>query len=218
MFDKGQNIDLSWEITFTDSEASEEGETLTGVAMNGACLVTMPAYEGRTNVTALSSKEGDNKMETIALDKHQAMLDELRTGLEEKQTELQTQLDNALAQVEELTPELEELRKFKSDFENAKAQAEKFNSIKEKFTEAGLELEDAYFNDRKDALLAMDESQIEFFIQELVAVASRKEDEEDEDESLSSKTQLPPVSTKDTKIKMEDILGFLNELDQEDEN
>jgi len=54
-FENGEQIDLSWEIAYTDSEIEEDGtEVLKGTALLGTTIVDIPAYQGRTPVLSVA--------------------------------------------------------------------------------------------------------------------------------------------------------------------
>ncbi len=120
------------------------------------------------------------------LKKARNMLESAKSSFKENDNmneieELKAQLDEALSEISRLkealnaaNAELEMLRDFKASIEKEHADAEKLSAIKAKFTEAGIEKDNDYFVNNKDMLLALDESAIDFMIQELVAFASKK--------------------------------------------
>jgi hypothetical protein len=228
----GKPIDVSWEITYTDSEESKEGETLRGVAMNATTIVGDPAYQGRTTVTALSSKkannqDGDKLMDTITVEKHEEILSNAKAELQAEVDKTTKALEERQAELDKLKPEHEELKKFKTEVEAEKAEKEKFAAIKKKFADAGLEkLDDEYFDERRESFVAMEDTQLDFVIQELVAAfaSNTEEDNEDEDDdakasvNLTSKGDIPDVKSKAKgKVTADDIVELLNKQDDPEE-
>lgn len=170
-FIKGQPPNTSWELSYSESEFDNAGvETLKGISLNGLAVVAMPAYTGRTAFVAMSSRNS----EEIEMEKE---LEELKTKNGELEAELKT-LKETLSQKDkeasDAKAELETLRKFKTDIEAEKAEAEKLASIKSKFIEAGLEKEDAFFEEKKEMFLKMEDTAVDFMVQELVAFSAGK--------------------------------------------
>lgn len=220
-FKDGHDINLSWELQYTDFDEEEaDVVALRNIAMNAATIVDVPAYGGRTNVTALAetdTEEGNN-METIEKTKH----DEIVSGLEAEKEELVNSNSELQTQLDEVTPELEELREYKETVEAEKQKVEKLNTIKTRISEAGLELDEEYFTEREEFLLSLDEEKLDFYIQDMVAFSSKNvadEDEDsDEDEAEASfGTKIPNLDKKESKNNKEynDVLEFLTKRDSE---
>lgn len=232
--ENGQSIDVSWELNYdvTASTKNDKGVLeLRNVEMNAVTIVGLPSYMGRTNVTALASKEGDAKtMDEIKRKDH----DEIVKGLTETIEDLQKQLETASTKVEELTtsneelasvktefdemkPKFEELEKFKTDFDAAEEKKVKLAAVRKKFEEAGFEIEnDDYFAEREETLLGMEEAALDFFIQELVAFKAEKGEDDDAsaEASLSITSKVPDVKREsDKKLKKEDFIAHLKGLD-----
>jgi len=58
----GEQIDLSWEIAYSDREIEESGvEVLKDVALLGTTIVDIPAYEGRTPILSVAEIDNSEK-------------------------------------------------------------------------------------------------------------------------------------------------------------
>lgn len=180
-YEKGEPLNISWEILYTDSRKNENGvEELLGTSLRAATIVGMPAYAGRTPITALASVE--NKEEGILDEKE---LEQLKADLEKAKlevSELQSKLNMQSSELEELAS----LREYKSAIEAEKAKIEKLMAIKVKFSSAGIEKEEVYFETNSEMLLKMDEQALDFFIQELVSFKPVK--------NSTSSVKVPPVN------------------------
>lgn len=234
-FREGKPIDVSWELSFADSEISDEGvEIFSGVSVNAATIVGMPAYGGRTSVEGLAAlkKEARNNanledtdtMDTISLDKHEELLTAQREGLEGKLGELETQLEASQTELDELksgseaaNTELKDLRTFKEGVEAVNERNEKLATIRTAFEEAGLEVVDEYFSDREDTFAEMSDDQIEFFIQELVAFEKSTDDDDPDARASVYLTSRTPLTRKanDDALTSDDIVKHLRSLDTE---
>lgn len=135
-------------------------------------------------------KEGESwltdSLREKLLKKARSLLESAKYSTEENEMneieDLKAKLEEAEKQIKELrsaleaaNSELESLREFKAAVERENSNAEKLANIKNKFIEAGIHKDEEYFNNNKGLLLSLDESAIDFMIQELVAFASRKE-------------------------------------------
>lgn len=126
--------------------------------------------------------------------------------MEPKLTDAQAQLaakDEVLAakeaEIAQLTeklnaiePEYTELKQFKASLEAEAEKAQKLDGIKTKFTEAGLDKPDQFFSDNEDKLLAMEDSMLEFFIQEM---AANLQSDDKQSSTASKKTTKIPALT-----------------------
>lgn len=197
--DKKEPLNISWEIGYMDSKVDEETgvEDLFDTSLQAAVLVGMPAYEGRTPVTAFSSK----KLEDITLDE----INELKSQLES----LKTKLSEKEAELEATKPqvtELEQLRDYKASVEQREAEATKIKDIKTKFAEAGIVKDEKYFDDNREKFLSMDDNSIEFMLQELVAVASKNDEEKN-----SSASKVPNFVSEKGAYNVSEIVEALRE-------
>jgi hypothetical protein len=207
---KTKNLQLSWEILYSESSKSEDGvEDLLGTALKGVTLVGMPAYQGRTPILTVAEKKNteDKNMEL------EEKVKELEKDIVKKDEELES-LRAIKAESAGILEELETLRAFKSEVEAKQARAEKLGSIRAKFKEAEIEKDEEYFKNHEEMLLNLEEAELDFFIQELVAFAkaSDKKEEDKEDGESNSSTKIPPVDgTKPTKINPVELGKMLRE-------
>lgn len=178
-------LDLSWEIGHKDSFFDDDGvENLVDCILKGTTLVGLPAYAGRTVITEVQSSNDtkeDSKLEELEkLQKENKELKESISDLEEKISEL---TENQIT--DEIKTELSELREFRETIEQEALKLEQLAQIKQSFSEAGIEKEEAFFEENEETLFALSQSNsLDFFIQQLVKV---KEDEEDKDDANNLK-------------------------------
>jgi len=200
--DDEEKPQLSWEILYTDSEIEESGvEAFLGTALAAATVVGMPAYEGRTPITLMASKESnsDYKIKTEEYNKMEEELKKLQSRISELEDANKT-LEGSLASLKEehetlkteneaLSTEKDELAEFKAEIEAAEEKEEKLERVKSLFSESGVELPDEFLEDeeKREKLLAMDLSQLEFLMHDLAIFASDDEEEEDGGEEKASK-------------------------------
>ena len=191
MYSKGDLPQVSWEISYTESEEEEDGtEALHNTSLDGLTVVSLPAYAGRTSFVAMSSKDNESHSEEEFI----KTMDELEQAkakvaeLEAKVDELKSQsaeLDQLKATKATLDEEVQMLREYKETKEKEQADASRLEEIKSKFTEAKIEKESKYFDDNKELLLGLDPQALDFMMQELVAfkgaTASTKEDDDKQD-------------------------------------
>ncbi|MHA1949605.1 MAG: hypothetical protein ACW987_07020 [Candidatus Thorarchaeota archaeon] len=175
-------INISWELMYTASSFDEDGtENLHDVSLRAATIVAEPAYEGRTIVTQVASK---NKKEDDTLDE----LEKTQKELEDTQELLSTaqkELDEVKEQLKELegqSDELETLRQFKASIDEEVAKEKALDELKEKFSEAGVEKDEEYFAKNAEKLLSMDEDTLEFILQEFVAFAEKEKGDDGDDD------------------------------------
>lgn len=162
----GKPPQLSWEITYRDSTVDDAGvKTVLGTSLTGVCVVGMPAYQGRTPITAFASVDTENKI------LEETSVEELES-LKAKVAELESLLAEANKLVSAKEEELAALRDFKSEVEAKEAEAAKIKTIMDKFAEAGLSKDETYFEENKNKFLTMPEEAIDFMVQEMVAMAS----------------------------------------------
>jgi len=230
-FSEGKPIDISWELTHSDSTLDDEGvEDFVDVSMNAATIVGMPAYGGRTTVEVIASKNdlGDDIME---LSEHEKLMTEMKTVVEAplntKITELTASLEAANTELTALktaseasVAELAGLREFKTGVEAAEALATRIGTLRAKLVAAGLEVTDEYFAERQEKLLAMSDEQLDFFIQELVAfeAAAKAEATQEIEEAsiLLGSKRIPVIRAKNVEAVDEDsLLKHLKSLDPE---
>ncbi len=174
-FEQGNPPQVSWELWYNPevSDTDEEGvQNLRDVSFNGAAIVNNPAYSGRTPIFAFASKEEEeNNMDL------EQKIKELETLLAEKDSllaEKEAQLADKETKITELSAsqtELEELRTFKANLEAEADKLVKLDAIKEKFAAHNIVKDAEYFEANKDMLLGLEDSALDFMVQELVSFA-----------------------------------------------
>jgi len=185
MYLKNQPPQTSWEVSFSESSVDEEEiESLKGTILNGLAIVTNPAYVGRTPFIAMASEE--NKESSMTIEEYEAKIKELQNLLTQKEEAEKT-----------VNAELEELRKYKADAEKIKSDEIRMASIRNKFKEANVEKEEKYFEDNREKFLGMDDSLIDFVIQEFVSFSSKNAD-------ASNKTKIPNVRNTNDEDNLKD--------------
>lgn len=190
MYSDGNPPNVSWEISFKEAELGEDGvTTLKGLYLNGLAVVGIPAYKGRTQFVAMSSKNKEKEDFSVEeLEKLKTKVAELETSLDDLKKEIKEK-NKTLA---ENDVELETLREFKADTEKKNEEVEKFAAIKEKFSEAEIEKDDEYFEKKKEILLGLDENALDFMIQEMVAFSELTDESKAE---LKKKAKVPKLNT-----------------------
>ncbi len=196
-FEAGTPPQISWEVPFTDEVVGEDGvSTLKGIILRAATLVRLPAFEGRTPVLAVAAKEINPKEADANIKEEQNMSDEKLKALEVKLsdaiakiTELEGQLVEKTDSFASVETELTDLREFKAQSDQDSEEAEKLASVRTKFTDAKIEKSDEYFVENKARFLALDDSGLDFLVQEMsafaessVANASQEADGDDDDD------------------------------------
>lgn len=210
MYEKGDPPNVSWEIAYGSSDIDDDGiENLRETVLNALVVVGRPAYTGRTAFTAIASKNEDNNtseddnIKMDELEKLQKQNEELSNELGLLKNELQAEKESKVT----IEKELEELREYKSSIEEEKEKEAHLNSIKQKFSEAGLSMEDKYFEDNGEKFLAMDEESLNFIIQEFVAFSSKKEDNQ-----LEASKKAPNVTGNKVNLSTKEIVDSLKSL------
>jgi len=231
---------ISWELLYKDSIENKElgTEDFIDTSLAAATVVGMPAYEGRTPIVLMASKkegDADYKIKTEEFDKMEEKIKELELRIKELEGEKGTLSDSLASlkkehdalkeQFDALSVEKEELANFKAEVEAEKNRVEKLESIKTLFSEAELELPTEYLDDeeKREKLLAMDLSQLEFLMHDLaiftLSEASEEEEEEDDKEEeaskkkkhLGSKTTLNPKGDRAKKMTPSEIAKAMKE-------
>ena len=172
----GESLDVSWELFYEDSKFDDDTgvEWLQGVSTRAVALVGQPAYDGRTPVLAVATKqdkEGDKNME---LEQALARVKELEAdkarlelGLDETKTSL-TETKASLDELLELKTEVETLREFKIKVEEAETRSALVSARMKQFSEAGIEMTDEEFEAAADKWLSMDDDAFTFILTQLV--------------------------------------------------
>jgi hypothetical protein len=199
---------ISWEVPYDEEIIGEDGvATLKGIILRAATLVRLPAFEGRTPVLAVAAKE-------IKPIEAEAEIKEEITMTDDKLKELEVQLSEANETIAELRNQLKEkeegfasieneltdLREFKAQADKDVEEAEKLDSVRAKFAEAEIKKDDEYFADNKERFLGMEDTDVDFMVQEMsafaktsVATASISEEEEEDEEGLPAVTNTEGV-------------------------
>jgi hypothetical protein len=209
-FEAGTPPQISWEVPFNDEIIGEDGvSTLKGIILRAATLVRLPAFAGRTPVLAVAAKDikpieqEDNSMEELELIKSQL------SKANEKIAELEGQLKEKTDGFASVEDELTSLREFKTQIDKDTNEAEKLATVRDKFAEAKIEKPDEYFVENREHFLALDETGLEFMVQEMsafaktsVATASLEDgsDGDDDDDDDDGNEGLPAVTNTDGTI------------------
>lgn len=207
-YKNGEQLQLSWELLYTDSAIKEDGSAidLLGVALRAVTLVGMPAYQGRTPIIAVAATENSKENDSNIMED----LEQLKAKITELEAALSTKDAEVSAKDSELTAlktELEGLREFKSAVEKDKEETERFMGIQRKFSDAKIEKDTLYFTENKEKLLALSEEALDFMLQEMISFSSKKEDNK---ETTSSKIPNLTGSTKPTKADLVEYLKVRN--------
>lgn len=214
-FNKGVTPQVSYELPYQDIEETEAGvKDLLGTSLRGVALVRIPAFAGRTPVVAMAAKEAGESDTKLEDDKLMDELEALKQQYAEAQDTIK-ELNDELAELKEsqasVNEELEELRGFKAEIDKLAEEADKLDKVEQKFTEAGIKRDEEYFDTNKELLLSLDETALDFMVQELVAFAS--EEKEDKTPDIDNDDAIPPLTPdKDTTPQsMKDLAKALNE-------
>ena len=184
--------------------ASLPQNTLKGIKHQVTKLNTMISADA--SVKELLEAEGllmeDTTLDTKELE---SKVTELSTKLAEaselivaKETELKTakaEADLAKEKVESLEAELTPLRDFKAEADKLAERQVKLAAIKEKFSGLGLDKEETYFEENADKLLGLDESGLDFMLQEMVAFKDTGEGQASAKKQTSGVPNIPGKKT-----------------------
>ncbi len=203
---------LSWEILYGDSDVSDGIESFMDTSLAAATVVGVPAYEGRTPIMLMASKnsDADYKIKTEEFDKMEEKLKALQDRVDELKDENET-LEGSVTSLKEanetlqgefdsITAEKEELDEFKAEIEATKEREEKLEALVKLFSESGVDLPEDYLEDedRREKLLAMDLSQIQYLMQDISIFANKDGEEEDEDKTQEEKASKKHLGSKIT--------------------
>jgi hypothetical protein len=185
MYLKNQPPQTSWEIGYSEMKTDDKGiQDLFGTMLNGLAVVANPAYAGRTGFVAMSSKTEnlqENSMEE--LDQLKARVTELETLLASKETELTS-----------AKSELKTLQDFKAEIDKKEADETKLANIRKKFIDAKIEKDDAFYAEKRETLLGLEDSAVDFMIQEMVAFSTAQASTEHQPVKIPN---IPNVEAKD---------------------
>lgn len=227
-FAQKQPVDISWEILYENEVFNEElgSIDLISTVLRAATVVGNPAYKGRTPFLAISSKQAtaddkpvsqENTEENTVEKELQEKLDQALAEIENLKKQYQAVIETKDAAIAELTTqketletELTPLKEFKEQADAAQAEAEKLESIRTKFEEAGLKKDEEFFVTNKAELLKLDESALNFMVQELKAFASTAPKTSEASNDKSKKTEIPPLHNEDKgDVSVKDMADYL---------
>jgi len=210
-YEKHEPLDLSWEIGYKDSKIDEDTgvESLLETSLNAVTLVGIPAYAGRTIITAFASEDESNEEELPLDEKDKKQLEDSLALANDKIKTLEDTVKAKELEASNLLTEVEQLREYKKVIEDAKERLSKAEAIKTKFSEAGIEKEDEYFTSNIDRLLEMGEEALDFMIQELVGFSKASAEKNSE---ASFNSSIPRFAGDElSKESIEDLIKYLKE-------
>lgn len=117
--------------------------------------------------------------------------------LTQKIAELESEVETLNKAIQEKDTTIGFLQEFKQTVEKEKADADKLGKIKERFDEAGIEKDDTFWTEKAELLLGLEDSALEFMIQELVI-------NKDKSASTNEKKVAVPNVTKSKATKLDD--------------
>ena len=194
-------IDISWEIAYTESEVDEEGvEWITNPVLTGAALVGLPAYAGRTPVTAVASTENneDGSPDTAPVESGG---DEDAASENDQVKSLEATITNLESKMEEFEKELEELREYKAERERLDTEATLFTARTQSIADAGLTVSSEEIEAKKDFWLSLSD---ESFVTMLSMMKQLR--------PASASTNLPDVSGSTTESTVDIVRAGLAEM------
>lgn len=219
LYERGEPLNLSWEILYKDSEMEEDVQVLKDVSIVGATFVRMPAYAGRTPVVALASEtekteeenmdektvetlEQEVNVETEAVDTKEEITNQeldYRKLYEEASLRL-TELESKLQEYERTLKELED--KY-NEASSALAEELRLKEIKALFRSYGIEKPEDFFESKKSELVKMDREALEFVLQEALSGLPAK--------SSEASISVPPLKASNPIVDKDEILRYLRE-------
>ncbi len=211
-YSNNQPLNISWEILHKESHFDDDVENLTGVYLRAATLVDIPAYGGRTTVTeVISSKEDNTAKEDKTLnDELKKNVELLETTVKDRDTkvaelegQVKTLSENQVT--EKLTKELDELRDFKTEVEEEKETQEQKSALRVKFSDKGIEKDDAYFEENEDMLLGLDDTALEFILEQEAKLAEASEEKPKKEKKASQIPNLKSGESADDDTDVDDL-------------
>lgn len=209
---RGEKPQVSWEVSYRGEDISEEGvATLRDVSVTGVMVVGRPAYAGGTPILAMAAVETPDKNTDMEENTH-VTNEEYDTKILELET-ANTVLKQALAdkdvEVASVKEENTTLAEFKLNIEKEQTKNQKVASVKTKFEKAGISKDEDYFNTHSDELLGMEDSVLDFMLQEMVSFATATATA-----ALDSKNKegLPPIVSDTTTFNIKEIASSLRKL------
>lgn len=147
---------------------------------------------GKTEQPKTSKDTEEHTVELEQLQKEILSLQEKLNAAEAALAEKTQLVETLTVEKTALASERDELKQFKDALDAEVAKANKLDAIKTKFAEASLDKGDDYFTANEEKLLAMDESTLEFMIQELAAFSKK------DAEASQQKGKLPNLTNEGT--------------------
>ena len=161
MSNDSKSIDISWEIAYTESEVDDEGvEWINDPILTGAAIVGLPAYAGRTPVTAVASTEDDEDGPPDTVHVESGGDDEPGSGDNPIEL-LEATITKLESDMEEFEKELEELREYKALREKQDTEAALFDVRTKSITDAGLTVSSEEIEAKKDFWLSLSDESFE---------------------------------------------------------
>ena len=217
MYLDGKPPQVSWEVAYESEREEDDGVTaLLGTTLTGLAVVSDPAYGGRTPFAKMASKNNEEEADSVEeLEKANNRIAELEIEVSTLEEQLLEKKD-----YEDLKAKLEELQEFKAEIERLEKEIEKLDEIKDKFKDAGVEKDDAYFDENKQTLLSLDSATLDFMIQEMVSFAEKQSEAsaggDDGDTDEDGNPKIPDFkSKKSTKKSAKDIADGLRKIDDD---
>ena len=162
-------------------------------------------------------KKEDDKLETIeelkekisSIEKELSDLKDANAKKDAALLQKDATIQEKLDLISEADKELTSLKEFKNEVEAANASAEKLEQIKGKFTEAGIVKSSEYFEDEtiKEKLLSLEDSALDFMIQEMVAFSESGASLEDKEKGGNKIPKVPGDSAK--KPTLQEMAEYL---------
>jgi len=208
IMDKDGNLDAE-RLSKLEGEIAESGLSKRILeSVKNAAKVLSNRFENETDLESLNV---DARLVISSLDITEDELDELQE-VKDKVAVLKSDLETATSTLvlkdaelteketalSELQEELTELREYKEAIEAEAAKAESIEAIKTKFKEAGIEKEDSYFEENMESLLSLEDSTLDFMLQEMVSFSSKEDGEEGSAEAGLGKSNLPNFKAEGT--------------------
>jgi hypothetical protein len=187
----GAKPQLSWEVYYKDMLLDEETgvKTLQNVCVKATTIVNIPAYAGRTPILAIAS-DANKPVEDKNVEELQKEYDALKVELETLKATL-AEKEKSLATV---NTELTTLKEYKASIEKIETDKAKISAIKQKFSDAGIQKSDEYFMEKQEQFLGLEDSEVDFLVQELASLASLKAEASTKNPTLPNLT-ANPIST-----------------------
>ena len=176
MWAEKKDVNFSWELLYNPEASAEDTDgnlVLKDTKVRGITIVDNPAYEGRTRLLSVAEKKMELEAQIADLS---AKLDTLISRIPvvvEAELEAVVSDINQLTVTQEELDELTQLRGFKIEYDKAVARAELIARRKSALTEAGINFDDAAFDERSDSILAMDDAIFNRYVQDLALVSKR---------------------------------------------